>query len=138
MRGWCRGLLALVLVCGAGCGGPIEDDELQRGIETLGSLAAEGKLVTDGVAADRTKTTFVRVELRSLSDDAVHEAEKLADAEAQPENAEVRTRAVKLAQDIDAALGELQVRPTDRALARDVGDRLANLSDEAERLTEQL
>lgn len=121
-----------------GCGGPIEDDELERGIDTLGSLAAEGQLVAHGAAEDRTKVTFVRVELRDLSENAQHEAEKLSDAEAGTRNADVKAQAVTLASDIGAALGELQVEPRNRSLARDVAQRLGKLADDAEKLAEEL
>jgi predicted phage gp36 major capsid-like protein len=130
--------LAGVVVLAAGCGGPITDDELERGIETLGSLAAEGELVARGVQNDRTKVTFTRVELRDLAEDAEHEAEKLSDAETRPENEEVAAQPVQLASDIGDALGELQVDPRNRARAADVGDRLGRLSSEAERLTGEL
>src|SRR5690349_2718781 len=135
-RGWVLvAASSLVLV---GCGGPITDDELERGIKTLGATAAEGRLVALDAVEDRTKVTFVRVEMRDLAEDAEHEAEKLNDAEAQPGNAEVKAKAVRLAQDIDSALGDLQVAPADRAVARDVEQRLDRLSKQAEALTEEL
>lgn len=130
--------LAAAAALAAGCGGPIGDDELERGIDTLGSLAGEGQLVAMGVQNDRTKTTFVRVELRDLGEDAEHEAEKLQDAEGGPGNADVKAQAVTLASDIADVLGELQVDPRNRALARDVAGRLRRLAADAERLAEQL
>jgi hypothetical protein len=122
----------------AGCGGPITNDELQRGVETLGATASEGRLVALGVLEDRTKVTFVRVQARDLGDDAEHEAEKLHDAQAKPSNAAVKEDAVKLAQEIDAALGDLQVAPADRRVARQVAQRLDALSKQADRLTGEL
>ena len=130
-------LIAAALAA-AGCGGPIGNDELQRGVQTLGATAAEGRLVALDAVEDRTKVTFVRVELRDLATDAEHEAEKLNDAQAEPGNARVKARAVKLAQDISAALGDLQVAPADRAIARRVQLRLDALSKQADRLTERL
>lgn len=127
----------LVCVC-AGCGGPITDDELQRAIQTLGATAAEGRLVALDAAEDRTKVTFERVELRDLGDDAEHDAEKLNDAQAQPANAAVKAQAVKLAQAVSEALGELQVAPADRRVARRVQLRLDALSQRADALTSQL
>jgi hypothetical protein len=114
------------------------DDELERGVGTLGSLASEGELVARGVQNDRTKTTFVRVQLRDLSDDAEHEAEKLSDSEDATGNADVKAQAIQLASDISSALGELQVDPRNPALARDVGDRLTKLAGEADALAEKL
>ncbi|MDX6676396.1 MAG: hypothetical protein QOE31_448 [Solirubrobacteraceae bacterium] len=131
------GLLALVCVL-AGCGGPITDDELQRGIQTLAATASEGRLVALDAAEDRSKVTFERVALRDLGEDAEHEAEKLNDAQAKPENAAVKTRAVKLAQDISSALGDLQVAPADRRIARRVQLRLDALSKQADALAGRL
>jgi hypothetical protein len=122
----------------AGCGGPITDDELQRGIETLGATASEGRLVALDVVEDRTKVTFVRVQARDLGDAAEHEAEKFNDAQAQPGNATVKDDAVKLAQAIDSALGDMQVAPSDRAVARRVASRLDALSKRADALTARL
>ena len=133
----CQGgcALALTVAVLAGCGGPITDDELQRGIQTLGATAAEGRQVALDAAEDRTKVTFVRVEARDLGDDAEHEAEKLHDAQSRPGNADAKKEAVRLAQAIDAALGDLQVAPADRAVARDVADRLDRLGKQADALT---
>ena len=131
-------ILALTVALAAGCGGPITDDELQRGIETLGTTAAEGRLVAQDAAEDRTKVTFVRVQARALADDAAHEAEKLADAQAQPGNAHVKTDAVALAQKIGSVLGDLQVFPADRRTARSVARRLDALSGRADRLSGRL
>ena len=129
-------MAAVVLL--AGCGGPIEDDELERGVQTLESTAAEGRLVALDVVEDRTKVTFTRVHARNLGEDAAHEAEKLSDAEARPGNAQAKAEAVRLAQDIDSALGDLQVSPSDRSVARDVEQRLDRLSQRAARLSERL
>ena len=129
--------MAAVLLL-AGCGGPITDDELERGVRSLESTAAEGRLVALDAVEDRTKVTFTRVHARNLGEDAAHEAEKLSDAEAKPGNAQAKAEAVRLAQDIDSALGDLQVSPSDRAAARDVEHRLNRLSQRAARLSERL
>jgi hypothetical protein len=127
---------AAVAVCG--CGGPIEHDELERGVATLGATAAEGRLVALDVVEDRTKTTFVRVHSAALADDAQHEAEKLNDAEARPELVARKAEAVRIAQAIDAALGDLRVSPSDRRVAHAVERRLDALSRQADRLAERL
>jgi hypothetical protein len=131
-------LLATAVMAFGGCGGPIQHDELERGVATLGATAAEGRLVALDVVEDRTKTTFVRVHSAALADDAQHEAEKLADAEAPPDLVNAKAEAVRIAQAIDSALGDLQVSPTDRRVARKVEQRLDALSRQAERLTERL
>jgi hypothetical protein len=131
-------LLATAALVLGGCGGPIQHDELERGVATLGATAAEGRLVALDVVEDRTKTTFVRVHSAALADDAQHEAEKLADAQAPPGLVTAKAEAVRIAQGIDSALGDLQVAPSDRRVARQVEQRLDALSRQAERLTERL
>ena len=127
-------LLALALICAQGCGGDIQPDELSRSIDTLISSAGEGQLIAQGVAADRTKTTFVRVRSRELGETVDHESEKLNDATAaQPLSPEKRA-AVALADRISTELGQLQVEPTDEASAEQVERRLSRLAAEAEKL----
>jgi hypothetical protein len=109
-------------------------DELRRGVKTIGSQAAEGALVADGAARDRTKATFTRVQAGELAGRATHEAEKLADAQATPGLAVARDQAVQLAEDISDALGELQVKPRDQGLAGDVARKLQRLDRQATRL----
>jgi hypothetical protein len=131
-------LLAAAMGASGGCGGPIQHDELERGVATLGATAAEGRLVALDVVEDRTKTTFVRVHSAALADNAQHEAEKLADAQAPPDLVQPKAEAVRIAQAIDSALGDLRVAPSDRRVARQVEQRLDALSRQAQRLTERL
>lgn len=126
--------LCLTALIAAGCGGPITNDELQRGVQSLGASASEGRLVALDASEDRTKVTFVRVELRDLAAEAEHEAEKLGDAQARPGNAATKRSAVKLAQQIASTLGDLQVAPADRGLARHVAQRLGALAKQADAL----
>jgi hypothetical protein len=106
-------LVALLgaVVMAVGCGGPMEPQELARSVQTLESSAAEGALLASDVARDRTKATFVRAHSRDLSDTVDHEAEKLADADANGEVAVRKSQAVDLAGRISQALGKLQVHP---------------------------
>jgi hypothetical protein len=132
-------LVAVFVLAGvSGCGGPMTHDELKRGIETIGSQAAEGALVADGVARDRTKATFVRVQAGELAGRATHEAEKLADAQGSGGLAAARDEAVQLAEDVSDALGELQVKPRDQALGRDLVRRLQRFDTQATRLADRL
>src|SRR6476646_7965984 len=131
--------MAVTLALSAGgCGGPIEHDELERGVLSLGAVAAEGRLVALDVVEDRTKVTFVRGHSRALAEDAEHEAEKLHDAEAKPDLVAAKREAVRIAQSIDAALGDLRVAPSDRRVARDVERRLDELSRRADRLAQRI
>ena len=132
-------LVAVVAVAGlAGCGGPIRADELERGVESLGALAAEGEVLADGVARERTKTTFTRVQARTLAEQADHEAEKLADAQAGPALSASKAEAVALASKVSEALGRLRTRPDAVATGRAAKRELSGLSDDADRLVRRL
>jgi hypothetical protein len=48
-------LLSLLLFAASGCG-DLSKDELNRGVESLSALAAQGQLVASGVARDATKS----------------------------------------------------------------------------------
>jgi hypothetical protein len=104
-------LLGAVLLVAAGCGGPMQAQELARSVQTLESAASEGALLAHDVAHDRTKSTFVRVQSRDLGDTVNHEAEKLADAKANGQVAVRKSQAVDLANRISQTLGDLQVFP---------------------------
>jgi hypothetical protein len=140
-----RRSVALALVAAAaaaafaGCGGPITPDELSRSIQTLESTAAEGQLLADDVAGDRTKATFARVHARDLSDVVDHEAEKLNDAEADRSDvAEAKTKAVDLADRIGTALGQIQVAPGSETDGRRAAEALGRLSEDAKTLADGL
>jgi hypothetical protein len=122
----------------SGCGGYIRNEELRRGVESLGSAAAEGQLLAQDVARDRTRSTFARVQARELADDVNHEAEKLRDAGAEGDMVTFKENAVRLAQDISGALGELQVAPGDEANGRHVATKLGHYATDAEDLAGKL
>jgi hypothetical protein len=139
-----RRALAGVVLAGvvslAGCGGPMQPDELARSIGTLESTAAEGALLADGVARDRSKATFVRVHARELGETADHEAEKLNDAQADPQGgvAPKKVRAIDLAGRISAQLGRMQIAPGSETEARAAQKALDDLSKRAGKLAEGL
>ena len=136
---WCVvNALAVAGVFVSGCGGPIQREELGRGIESLRSVAAEGSIVARGVADNRTRSTFVRVQTRSLSEDADHEAEKLTDAEASAELADKKQKAVALAKRISSALGDLRTDPGNEETGRTVERQLDGLARQARDLGESL
>ena len=117
----------------------MQASELKDSVGTLSSSSAEGRLLATDAAADRTKTTFVRAHARDLSDTVEHEAEKLADAQA--ENASVAARkaeAVRLAAQIGDSLGQLQTSPSDEATASRVAKDLGDLNSRAQRLEDSL
>ena len=110
----------------------MQPEELARSIQTLESTAAEGSLLAEDVAHDRTKATFVRVHARDLGDVVVHEAEKLNDAEASDADvASAKTDAIDLADRIGQAIGQLQVAPGSEADGAKAADALDRLSKDA-------
>jgi predicted outer membrane protein len=131
-------LAALALAAAAGCGGDIREDELNRSIASIQSSAGDGVLLADGVARDRTKTTFVRAHAREISEDVDHEAEKLNDASAETNLIDEKRRAVELAAEVSDLLGELQTSPEDRGLAATVRHDLRELRDRAQALRDEL
>lgn len=131
-RSWVVALAAVAAL--AGCGGAMRPEELSRSVEMLASSAAEGALLAQGAAEDRTKATFVRAHARELGETVEHEAEKLSDARAHDGVATDKARAVELAGRISQQLSQLQTAPDDRAAARRAGDELRALADAATRL----
>jgi hypothetical protein len=131
-------LLAALAVVAPGCG-DLSNDELNRGVESLSALAAQGQLVASGVARDATKATYARVMARTLGEEAEHEAEKLADAT--PEEAgtgDQRHAAVAVAGEISGLLSELQTFPGDERHGSLVEKHLAEAQEKADAIVAQL
>jgi hypothetical protein len=104
--------VVVMLILAAGCG-DLSRDELNRGVESLSALAAQGQLVANGVARDATKSTYARVMAKTLGGEAEHEAEKLADAEPEAAVAHERHAAVQIAGELSQLFSELQTFPRD-------------------------
>jgi predicted outer membrane protein len=118
----------------SGCGQESRHDVLQQSFAQIASIAAEGSLMADDVARDRTKVTFVRVHGNDLSAQAQHEAEKLNDAPAPPDLKGHVQVAIKLAADIGGAIDDLRTSPQDRAQARQARGKLSHWAAEMRRL----
>ena len=125
-------------LCFSGCGGPMQPEELARSIQTLESSAAEGALLADEVARDRTKATFVRAHARELGETVIHEAEKLNDADAEADVAPSKARAIDLADQISAELGRIQVAPDSETEGRGAEENLTRLGEQAGKLADSL
>jgi hypothetical protein len=122
----------------SGCGGPMQPEELARSVQALESSAAEGALLADQVARDRTKATFARAHARELGETVDHEAEKLNDADAEGEVAPAKARAIQLADQISAALGRIQIAPDSETEGRTAEQTLTRLGERAGKLAEGL
>jgi hypothetical protein len=128
--------LAALVLC-AGCG-DLSRDELNRGVESLSALAAQGELVAGGVARDATKTTYARVMAKTLGGEAEHEAEKLADATPSPEVKRERNAAVQVAAEIADLFSELQTFPGDEHHGALVQHHLSEAREQADAIVERL
>ena len=129
-----RVLPSLVLALAIGACNQTDDKELSRRVQALDAIAAEGQVLADGVARDRTKATFARVHARVLAEEAQHEAEKLADAPVEPQLKRQRERAVAIAQRLGEALTLLQTYPGAEGKGALAGRKVAAAGDEAQRL----
>jgi hypothetical protein len=121
----------------SGCG-DLSRDELNRGVESLGALAAQGELIANGVARDATKSTYTRVMAKTLGGEAEHEAEKLADAEPSPEVNEERNAAVQIAGELADLFSELQTFPGDEHHGALVEKHMAEVKEQADAVVEHL
>jgi hypothetical protein len=130
-------LAALLPFVLSGCG-ELKVDELNRGVKTLRSIAAEGALLADDVAKDRTKVTFVRAHGAELSDAAGHEAEKLNDSERSESLNEAVQEAIQIAEAESDAIDQLRVAPGNRTRAEDVRAELRHQAVRANNLVGDL
>jgi hypothetical protein len=139
-RAW-RGRLAVAALLAslvfAGCG-DLSRDELNRGVESLSALAAQGELIANGVARDATKSTYTRVMAKTLGGEAEHEAEKLADAEPSAEVKEERNAAVQIAGELADLFSELQTFPGDEHHGALVEKHMAEVKEQADAVVERL
>ena len=117
----------------SGCG-DLGQAELDRGVQTLTAVAAEGRMLAVAVRDDRTKATYAREHAGELADDAAHEAEKLADAGTSPDTRAWRDEAVAIADALDETLGTIETFPGGEQAAVGVIEQLDKLSGDLDRL----
>jgi len=129
--------LGVSLIALSSCG-DLSRDELNRGVESLSALSAQGELIANGVARDATKSTYTRVMAKTLGGEAEHEAEKLADAEPSPEVRKERNAAVQVAGELADLFSELQTFPGDERHGALVERHMGEVKDQADALVESL
>lgn len=129
--------LGVFLIAFLGCG-DLSREELNRGVESLSALAAQGELIANGVARDATKSTYTRVMAKTLGGEAEHEAEKLADAEPSPEVETERNAALATAAELADLFSELRTFPGDERRGALVEKRMGEAKDQADALVERL
>jgi len=130
-------IAAGILLAASGCG-DLSRDELNRGVESLSALAAQGELIANGVARDATKSTYARVMAKTLGGQAEHEAEKLADAEPSPEVGRQRDAAVQVALEIADLYEQIAVFPGDERHGATVEAHMSQAKDDADAIVEEL
>ena len=129
--------LGVSLILISGCG-DLSRDELNRGVESLSALAAQGELIANGVARDATKSTYARVMSKTLGGEAEHEAEKLADAEPSPEVRTERHAAVQIAGELAQLFSELQTFPGDERHGAVVEHHMSEVKEQADAIVARL
>jgi hypothetical protein len=132
-------LLAVLasLVFLAGCE-PLTANELQHEAGAIHSTAAEGALVADGVARQRTLSSFARAHAKELADAADTSARKLHDATVPDSLRRPTTKAIDLATRTSTVLGDLELSPSNPQLAAGLESRLKRLATAATRLENSL
>jgi hypothetical protein len=137
-RGLTTAIAGLALLLSVSGCGDLSRDELNRGVESLSALAAQGELVASGVARDATKSTYARVMSKTLGGEAEHEAEKLADAEPSPEVKRERNAAVQIASELADLYSELQIFPGDEHHGALVQRHMGEVKEQADALVARL
>jgi hypothetical protein len=137
-RFWLSALAALALAVSLAACEPLGPDELRREVQTIESLAAEGSVLGDQIAAQRSKRTFARVHARELGDNADHSAERLTDAHPQDDLIAKTNRAITLAEKVSDEVGGLEIAPDDAQGAQAAAARLRALAAKAAGLAESL
>jgi hypothetical protein len=130
-------ILGVSLSLLSGCG-DLSRDELDRGVESLSALAAQGELVANGVARDATKSTYARVMAKTLGGEAQHEAEKLADAEPEAAVRSERNAAVQVAGELAGLFSELQTFPGDEHHGALVERHMGEVKEQADAIVARL
>jgi hypothetical protein len=128
----------LVMVLALAACEPLGPEELQREVESIESVAAEGSVLGDRIAAQETKRTFARVQARELADAADHSAQRLTDAHPAEGLTPQVERAIRLAEGVSGQVGSLEVAPDAAASAQGAASELRSLAARAKELAESL
>ena len=94
--------------------------------------------MADDLVRQRTTTTFIRVHGGELSEQALHEAEKLNDDSIPRDLKRRALAAITLASEIGGAIDELRTSPQDLGQARRDGAKLRHWSAEAYRIANSI
>jgi acetylornithine deacetylase/succinyl-diaminopimelate desuccinylase-like protein len=124
---------SLLLLTGCGGSGSLSAKDVQKELEAVQSFAAEGALVADGAADDRTTDIFVRVHTQYLGEGTKKVEDKVSAGHASGDVEAKRKTAVALASAVEEQLARLHRSPGDREVARDVSEKLRRYAGGAEK-----
>jgi hypothetical protein len=129
------GALALLVLCLAACnGGTVDAHALKRDSEKIASTATEGQLLAKDVAKGASTKNFARVHAKELSQFASNMADALATRPVSHGIEQKVHKLSRLAARVAARLGQLQLHPTDRSLAKSLEQSLSDDADAANKL----
>jgi hypothetical protein len=117
----------VVLLALTACTSPSQRGEMTR--QSLFSDAAEGARLADQIDRGRVGRTFARAHAQELADDVSAIEKKLAD-----NGTTHRAELLRLADQLDSALGTIAIHPADRAVARRAEDTFKGLSNDLDRV----
>jgi hypothetical protein len=112
--------LVVLVLAGCGGGGALSRKDLQKQLEAVQSFAAEGALVADGAADERTTDIFVRVHTLYLGDGVKKVRKQVSAGHASGDLEEKRDAAIELASGVERQLERLHESPGDQDVARSV------------------
>jgi hypothetical protein len=131
-------VLGAVVLFGAGCGGggPLGVKALSQEAKSLQSLAAEGALLAQDVAAGKTTRVYARVHSSDLSTAASQSEALLKAAETTPTLEPKRNQLAVLAARVHADLERLGGASTEEE--RTIGRELQAAAQESQKISEEL
>jgi hypothetical protein len=138
MRGLLTAAAAVALLTFVSGCGPLTSNELREEVKSLHSNAAEGALLAQQVALNKSRSTLTRVHAQELSGATSASEEKLTDAIVESEIKGDVKRALDLADASGTQLDKLATDPKNEELARDAEQKLNRISAEFSVLEERL
>ena|SRR5436190_23633292 len=108
----------------------------QRDAASLESLASDGQLLAHEAAAGHAPAAFVAAHASEVGADAGDLSSVIASTNPRPTLSGKTRELATLARSVDRQLERLEHSPDDRALARQVADRLGEIGDRAAELEE--